>query len=179
MTNERNEKNAQEWLDEKYDKEGRNKIKKIELENKVDIILKGEVDLRNFSSLEEINLSDNLLTRINIEGLSKLKKIFLAKNLINQELEIFSNCYDLTELDLGFTAIDKDTAEKSQGSPNNNFTGSLTNLTLLKNLEKLEIPFQKNIKGGLNNLPKKKLVQLNVLGTEFHEKLLMYGGFEL
>ena len=64
--------NAQRYLEAEYPKFIQRALTKLDISN---LDLKGELDLRNFSKLEELDCSNNFLTRLDLSGCSRLKKL--------------------------------------------------------------------------------------------------------
>jgi Leucine-rich repeat (LRR) protein len=150
---------AQEWLDEKYPKNIRNKHKKLDLcYSGRTTELAGELDLTEFIDLEYLDCSNNKLTSLNLNNLDKLKVVDCSFNELtslqidncrsinilnvkNQplsgELSIFSHLVNLERLNLIAT----------------NFSGSLRPLRTCLNLKILYIAGT-NIDSGIEYLPK-------------------------
>ena len=64
--------NAQKFIENKYSKLIQPNIKKLDISN---LNLKGYLDLRNFSKLEELDCSNNLITHLDLRGCDNLKKL--------------------------------------------------------------------------------------------------------
>jgi len=64
--------NVQEWLDQNYPKEKRKEFIFLDISDKN---LEGELILNDFINLEELNCSENKLTKLDITSCSKLKKL--------------------------------------------------------------------------------------------------------
>jgi hypothetical protein len=70
-------------LNEKYpDKKERNLKKKLVIRDKS---LEGDLDLRDFVSLEYLNCENNYLTSLDIRGLVNLKEIYCGNNRLTSE----------------------------------------------------------------------------------------------
>ncbi|CAG8567021.1 1305_t:CDS:2 [Ambispora gerdemannii] len=68
---------AQEWLDKKYFTKIRKTTTKLDVKNKN---LEGSLDLKEFTNLQKLDCSDNLLTELDIRGCSKLTKLYCHNN---------------------------------------------------------------------------------------------------
>ncbi|RHZ36446.1 hypothetical protein [endosymbiont GvMRE of Glomus versiforme] len=87
--------NAQEWLDRNYPKEERNSTKELFV-NEVNFT--DTLDLSDFVNLEELYCYDNqLLTNLNLDNCTKLKKIRCPCNQLNN-LDL-TNCSKLEKLE--------------------------------------------------------------------------------
>lgn len=64
--------NAQTYLEAEYPKLIQKNLKKLDISN---LDLKGELDLRNFPKLEELNCANNLLTLLDLSNCNNLKKL--------------------------------------------------------------------------------------------------------
>ncbi|CAI2167927.1 4664_t:CDS:2, partial [Funneliformis geosporum] len=129
---------AQEYLNKKYPKEGRNEVEKLNL---VGIKELTGVNLSNCLSLEKLYCSHNLLTNINSllgkVNPKKMKEIDLSHNRFSQtDLNNFSKFVKLETLNIS----------------NNFFTGSLLPLKELTKLQELNIN-NTNIKSEFYNSP--------------------------
>lgn len=63
---------AQQYIEAEYPKLIQKSLKKLDISN---LDLKGELDLRNFPKLEELNCANNLLTRLDLSNCVNLKKL--------------------------------------------------------------------------------------------------------
>ncbi|CAG8523753.1 7217_t:CDS:1, partial [Racocetra persica] len=63
---------AQAYIEAEYPKLIQKNIKKLDISN---LDLPGELDLSNFTKLEELNCANNLLTRLDLSGCVNLKKL--------------------------------------------------------------------------------------------------------
>jgi Leucine-rich repeat (LRR) protein len=70
-------KEAQKFLERKYPKYFRKDVKKLDISNRS---LEGELDLTDFSNLEELNCSTNALTKIDLKNCRKLKILKCSHN---------------------------------------------------------------------------------------------------
>src|SRR5215204_1764911 len=86
--------NAQEYINEKYPKEERSKIRELDLRNQN---LEGFLDLSDFEDLEKLNCGTNGLTSLNLNDCLNLKKLLCYDNRL-EELEI-NNLTNLEHLD--------------------------------------------------------------------------------
>jgi Leucine-rich repeat (LRR) protein len=128
---------AQEWLDREYPKNGicirkeeslsinnfgktREEITKLSISGQG---LERNLDLSDFTNLEELNCSNNCLTNLNLNNCRKLKKFYCSNNYLT-EIPYFSNLEKIIELSIG----------------NNNFpTQNLSIFSKFRNLEQLYI----------------------------------------
>jgi hypothetical protein len=133
----RKTKPAQEYIQEHLDifhpHEQRNTIKKIKISGRG---LSGSLDLNSFTNLEELECSDNELTKLVISNCTKLRKVDCSNNKIHQDLSFLGKLVGLKELGLG----------------NNLFYGSLEALKDMSELECLVIS-DTDIDSGLEYLP--------------------------
>jgi len=137
--------NAEEYINENY-KDKTIKVLNIKKKN-----LEGELNLKNFTNLEKLDCSHNLITSLNLTNcpvvelncsdnnltsldflstLNKKKLEFLSlhsNKLISQDLSVFSKFVNLKNLFIG-------SKEKE-----NDFQGSLVHLKDLEKLEGLDI----------------------------------------
>jgi Leucine-rich repeat (LRR) protein len=154
---------VQEYINQLYPNYSqRNLVKKLDLQDKC---LQGNMDLTSFSSLEELDCSNNNiaslqlnsselryldcsrnnlfdldLTQLNPEKLTYLK--ISNNNLSSRDLSMFSNFSNLEVLIIG----------SDNDKKHNNFVGSLQPLQNLSNLQELDIS-NTDIDSGLNYLP--------------------------
>jgi Leucine-rich repeat (LRR) protein len=82
----KNVKNAQEWLDENY-KKGilgfeRAMLEELDISKKN---LEGDLDLSDFTGLEELDCSGNKLTSLNVSNCSSLTKFNCSNNITLQK----------------------------------------------------------------------------------------------
>jgi hypothetical protein len=63
---------AQQYIEAEYPKFIQKSLKKLDISN---LELKGELDLRNFVKLEELNCANNLLTHLDLSNCDNLKKL--------------------------------------------------------------------------------------------------------
>src|SRR5947209_13528310 len=63
---------AQRYIEAEYPKLIQKTLKKLDISN---LDLKGELDLRNFPKLEELNCANNLLTYLDLSHCPNLKKL--------------------------------------------------------------------------------------------------------
>ncbi|CAG8763990.1 17113_t:CDS:2, partial [Racocetra fulgida] len=111
-------------------------------------------------------LTENKLTELTITNCPNLRIINARINQLTN-LDV-SNCPNLTNLCIMYDGPGK--------IEENNFFGSLKALENCKDLKKLNITNQPNIKGGLEFLPTEKLTHFGCDGTEFEEQLKPFNG---
>src|SRR5205814_7559037 len=88
--------NAQEFINKNYPDKT---IKDLEISNKN---LEGNLDLSDFTELEELNCSDNQLTNLKFAKEEKITKLDLRDNFFAQkDLSFLSNFTNLESLKLG------------------------------------------------------------------------------
>ena len=76
---------AQQYIESEYPNHIQKNLLKLDISN---LDLKGELDLRNFPKLEELNCANNLLTLLDLSGCPNLKKL---NGDGNDNLKIFWN----------------------------------------------------------------------------------------
>jgi len=93
-------------LDKKYPKkEEKVKIKKLDISNKD---LEGSLNLENFTNLEKLDCSGNLLTSLDLTSckVEKLAKLNVdSNNFTSQDLSFFSNFTNLEYLQITATSF--------------------------------------------------------------------------
>ena len=153
---------AQDYINQYYPLFQRNTVTKLDLANE---LLEGNLSLETFINLEELDCSNNNITKLTL-GSSKLHCLDCSRNnltdldlthvnsteltylrisnnkLTQRDLSIFSRFTNLEVLTIG-----SDTDKKF-----NNFVGSLKPLQTLRNLKNLDIS-NTNIDSGLEYLP--------------------------
>jgi hypothetical protein len=179
---------ASEWIITWCLKSEREQKEALEQEGRTYRKLVGRLDLYNFVNLEKIILCDNRLESIDISRLPKLREINLSNNRltildvsqnpalekldirsnkITANLSIFSHLTNLKELKLGGIF-----AKKNKVVWVNNFSGSLSSLAKLENLEHFDISQQVNIESEyLQLFSADKLKEFFCQGTVFEEQL--------
>ncbi|WNE41914.1 MAG: hypothetical protein AD073_000249 [Mycoplasmataceae bacterium] len=159
---------AQFWLDKRYPKEVRESVKNLYLRGKE---LTGELDLREFISLEKLDCCFNQLTSLNLNGLKNLEVLYANDNLLTdlnysdldpgkltgliidnnnlsqQNVSVFKNFVNLEDLRIG-----SDDREKINKGIYNRFYGSLESLKDLTRLQDLGIN-NTDINSGVEYLP--------------------------
>ena len=90
---ERNFIDAQEYLEQKFFKEERVNIKKLDIGRKN---LKGSLQLLGFANLEELHCYDNKLTELEVNHLSEITSLHCYNNQLTN-LDV-SNCNKLESL---------------------------------------------------------------------------------
>jgi len=142
--------NAQRWFDSSYPLAIRNQITKLSLQKRN---LKGELVIKDFPKLKEINCYSNQLTQLTINNCPQLKIIDADWNELTK-LTI-QNCPEIYHLDVSDNSLNQD----------------LTCLKNLVNLEELEIDHN-HLYGSLEPLKNlSKLKKLDIRGTELDSGL--------
>jgi Leucine-rich repeat (LRR) protein len=150
-------------LDEKYsNKEERKNIKVLNISGKN---LERKLNLENFTNLEKLNCSENLVTELDLISCNEENLIEInidSNNFSKQDLSIFSHFTKLERLYLGTVKPDR-----VRQNLYNRFTGSLEYLKNLTKLKELGIS-NTDIDSGLEYLPKnlKKIYCVNYRGAE-------------
>ncbi|CAG8596628.1 17817_t:CDS:2 [Cetraspora pellucida] len=164
--------NAQEWLDQTYQKENRKEIESIKHDDTKE--LSGKLLLDDFHKLVELDLSHHNLTKLDISDCYELRKIVIDHNsltrllnyprdLVNPEkltyLNIMNNNFDKIDLNhfsrfinLETLFIGTDDRGKIEQGFYNRFYGHLRSLKHLTKLKALDI-CGTDISKGLCHLP--------------------------
>jgi len=165
--------NAQEWLNDKYPKEKRNKILELNIDGKG---LDGELDLSDFISLEKLKCEANKLTNLNLTGTSNLKELSCSSNSL-ENLDLSEN-KELENLDCSNNQlIDLDASNCSQLKSLHCYDNQLTNLNLGRNLNYLQVldirgnNFSKQNLSFLGNYDLKSLENLYLNDNKFEGSL--------
>ena len=138
---------AQEYLDHLYSKEEKKKVKRLDISQKN---LTEILDLRDFTSLEELNCSDNHLQDLKFppQAADSITELNLKNNnLVEQDLSAFQSLTNLKYLWIG-----NDNQEKIKKGIYNHFTGSLEPLKNLTKLRYLNID-NTDLNSGTEYLP--------------------------
>ncbi|CAG8640048.1 2123_t:CDS:2, partial [Racocetra fulgida] len=143
-----------------------------------------KLDLSKNEKLIKLNCSSNDLEKLNLENNPNLEVIDVKANKIKANLDIFSHLTKLRDLEIGirvlrtgyamiskFMVRQDQLSTNSNFSNNNNFSGSLAALSNCRDLRRLNIGRQPNIRGGLEYLPAEKLTDFIYNDTEFVEEL--------
>jgi len=149
--------NAQQYLDEKYPKEKRNKITELDIGGKN---LEGELNLSDFTNLEKLDCSSNhYLTSLQLNNNSKLKSVKCDWNKLSQL--VINNCCGLERLDCSRNELTELDLSKCSGLQNLNCSCNKLKKLELRGLTKLRVlSCQENHLTELNADKLKKLTQL-------------------
>ncbi|MDR1670172.1 MAG: hypothetical protein LBR43_00390 [Spiroplasmataceae bacterium] len=151
------------WLNKEYSKEQRKEIKTLVINQSSKLeeesYFAGELELNDFSNLEELFLLSTKVTKITLTDCPNIKKIICYNNPL-EEIELPESANEnLEELDLISNFLSGDLSMfrelvnlKKLFIGNNDFWGSLEFLKNLKKLEKLHIS-NTNIDSGSEYLP--------------------------
>jgi len=159
--------NTQEYINQQYpNKEERKKIIELDISNQN---LEGELDLSDFLNLQELNCSNNQLTKLSVVNCPKLEMLACHDNLLtnidlsnNLKLEMLNvGDNNFSEQDLSFLehlvnleviVLGNKNGKKIKNNAYNRFTGSLEPLENMNKLECLDIR-NTDISDGLEHLP--------------------------
>jgi Leucine-rich repeat (LRR) protein len=114
------------------------------------------LNLSRCLKLIELVCANNNLIGLDLDNNPKLEVIDVSNNQIRANLSIFSHLKELVNLDL---------------SRGNDFTGSLASLKDCRELAELNISGNKNIRGGLENLPAGEDFFISCQNTDFESQL--------